>query len=80
MEPWLELLASKSYQILTKARQNLDAKQTLSHIESFKSQSSATTSHKIYVETSKFLSASVTSSQRSRKLNIAFLRRAELEQ
>ena len=65
--------------MLTKPRQYLDTKQTLSLFESFKSRNSATTSHKSHVEFSKYLSASVTSSQRSRELKIATLRREEIE-
>ena len=37
LEHWLELLANKNDEILTKARQYLDTKQTLSYFESFKS-------------------------------------------
>ena len=79
LELWLELLTHKNDQILTKARQYLDTKQTLSHFEKFKSRSSVTKSHKSHGESSKYLSASVTSSQRSRELINASLRREEIE-
>ena len=65
--------------MLTKPRQYLDTKQTLILFEKFKSRSSATTSHKCHVEFSEYLSASVISSQRSRELKIATLRRKEIE-
>ena len=61
----LELLNHKNDEMLTKTRQYLDTKQTLSHFESFKSRISASTSHKSQVESSKYLSASLTSSERS---------------
>ena len=79
LEHWLELLTHKNDEILIESRKYLDNKQTLSHIESFKSRSSGTTSHKSHIEYSEYLSASVTSSQRSRELKIATLRREEIE-
>ena len=75
----IRVFNTQSDETLTKPRQYLDTKQTLSQFESFKSRSSAITSHKSYVECSKFLSASVTSSQKSRELKIATLRGEEIE-
>ena len=59
LEHWLELLPLKNDEILTKARQYLGAKETLSHFEIFKSQISATNSHSSQKYSSIYLFLSV---------------------
>ena len=73
IRPALDLL--KQLQKICRPNQKYLTKRPINRIAS-----SATTSHKSHVEFSKYLSASVTSSQKSRELKIATLRCEEIEQ